>query len=101
MTLENNENLSLIWYSRLVVILSLNVAASATIISAHAYPHIPVGTAPGYVGVTNPSWPNTAPPNIGPHQPSVGLSIDPGHVGAANRSPVTGSARFCEYQLIP
>ena len=32
--------------------LSLNVAASATIMSAQAYPHIPVGCAPGYVGVT-------------------------------------------------
>ena len=83
-----------------VVMLSLKVAASCTMMSAQANPQIPLG-APPFEGVEVAPCPKAAPPKLGPHQPSVGLSCEPGHVGVAIMSPVTGSAKFLEYQLRP
>ena len=68
--------------------------------SAHAYPQIPLG-APPFEGVEVGPCPKAAPPKFGPHHPSVGLSTEPGQVGVAIISPVTGSAKFLEYQLKP
>ena len=45
-TLEYRFKSSVIAYSKFEVILSLNVAASATIMSAHANPQIPLGAPP-------------------------------------------------------
>ena len=69
--------------------------------SAQAYPQIPLGCAPGYEPVVVAGCPNAAPPKLGPHQGVVEPSILPSHVGAAAIFPVTGSARFLEYQLKP
>ena len=45
--------------------------------------------------------PKAAPPKLGPHHGVVEPSMFPSQVGAAWMFPVTGSARFLEYQLSP